>query len=76
MRTRAVSATDSVHAEAELQYMMERWARARVLTQSKPAPAEEKMRVEGGRSALVNGVSKRKYVRRGFWFGSLVSVFS
>lgn len=36
----AASATDSVQAEAELQYIVPWAARARVSTQSKPAPAE------------------------------------
>jgi hypothetical protein len=52
MRTMAVSATDSVHAEALLQYTVPCAARERVSTQSKPAPAEAKILQEEGRREL------------------------
>lgn len=53
MRKMAASATDSVHAAAELQYAMPCSASSLVSTQSKPAPADAKTRQLFGSRGLM-----------------------
>lgn len=53
MSTMAASATDSVHAEAELQYIVPRSAKERVSTQSKPAPADVYILHDAGSRELI-----------------------